>query len=124
MKKLSKRLSSAIIPMILIAFVFSCQTPGEMKTGQGPPQYAHPEAIASTDWLQTHLGDINIRVVDCSVSFINPNSYNVGHIPGAVSLEVIGQIRHRQWYNGCCLRCIRWPLVCETMVGIDVLWAQ
>ena len=78
--------------MILMAFVFSCQTPGEMKTGQGPPQYAHPEAIASTDWLQTHLGDINIRVVDCSVSFINPNSYNVGHIPGAVSLEVIGQL--------------------------------
>ena len=92
MKKLSKRLLSAIIPMILMAFVFSCQTPGEMKTGQGPPQYAHPEAIASTDWLQTHLGDINIRVVDCSVSFINPNSYNVGHIPGAVSLEVIGQL--------------------------------
>ena len=78
--------------MILIAFVFSCQTPGEMKADQVPPQYAHPEAIASTDWLKMHLEDKNIRVVDCSVSFINPNSYNEGHIPGAVSLEVIGQL--------------------------------
>ena len=92
MKKVSKSLLLAIIPIILIAFVFGCQTPGEMKTDQGPPQYAHPEAIASTDWLQTHLEYINIRVVDCSVSFINPNSYNVGHIPGAVSLELIGQL--------------------------------
>lgn len=92
MKKIVKSLLSAILPMILIAFVFSCQTPGEMKTDQSPPQYAHPEAIASTDWLQTHLEDKNIRVVDCSVSFINPNSYNEGHIPGAISLEVIGQL--------------------------------
>ena len=92
MKKLLRILLSAILPMILLAFVSSCQTPGEMKTDQGPPQYAHPEAIASTDWLQTHLEDKNIRVVDCSVSFINPNSYNEGHIPGAVSLEIIGQL--------------------------------
>jgi 3-mercaptopyruvate sulfurtransferase SseA len=92
MKKSSTILLSAIIPMILMAFVFSCQTPGEMKADQSPPQYAHPEAIASNDWLQTLLEDINIRIVDCSVSFINPNSYNVGHIPGAVSLEVIGQL--------------------------------
>ena len=92
MKIPSKSLLSAIIPMVLIVFVFSCQTPGEMKTDQGPPQYSHPEAIASTDWLQTHLEDINIRIVDCTVPFINPDSYYKGHIPGAVSLDVIRQL--------------------------------
>ena len=84
---------SAIIPMVLIALVFICLTPGESKTGQGPLQYAHPEAIASTDWLQTHIDDDNIRIVDCTVSYFewNANSYKKGHIPGAVSLDLIGQ---------------------------------
>jgi len=88
----SKRLRSTIIPMVLIAFVFGCQTPGEMKTDQGPPKYAHPEALASTDWLQTHLEDKNIRIVDCIVPFWKPDSYYKGHIPGAVSLDVIRQL--------------------------------
>ena len=92
MKKTSKSLFFAMLSMILIGLVFGCQTPGEKQAVKAPPQYAHPEAIASTDWLQSHLGDDDIRVVDCSVKFINPKSYNEGHIPGAVSLDVIGQL--------------------------------
>jgi len=91
MKKLSAILLAIILPAILIG-LSSCQKRGDIQADKGPPQYAHPEAIASTDWLQTHLEDDNIRIVDCTVSFINPNSYNEGHIPGAVSLEVIGQL--------------------------------
>jgi thiosulfate/3-mercaptopyruvate sulfurtransferase len=63
-----------------------------MHADKGQPQYAHPEALASTGWLQMHLIDKDIRIVDCTVSFINPDSYNKGHIPGAVSLDLIGQL--------------------------------
>ena len=92
MKKLSAIVLSFFIPVILVGLISSCQTPSETQAEKAPLQYAHPEAIASTDWLQTHLKDDDIRIVDCSVSFINPNSYTEGHIPGAVSLEVIGQL--------------------------------
>jgi len=92
MKRLSEALLGIIVSAIMIGLLFSSEVTGEIHTDKGQPQYAHPEALASTDWLQTHLGDDNIRIVDCTVSFINPNSYNEGHIPGAVSLDVIRQI--------------------------------
>ena len=92
MKRISVGLMWIILPMVFIFSLFGCQTTGEKQADKGIPQYAHPEALASTDWLQMHLGDENIRVIDCSVSFINPNSYNEGHIPGAVSLDIIRQI--------------------------------
>ena len=94
MKIPSKSYLSAIIPMVLMALVLIWLTPGESKTDQGSPQYVHPEAIASTDWLQTHIDDDNIRIVDCTVSYFewNANSYQKGHIPGAVWLDLIGQL--------------------------------
>lgn len=92
MKKTPKSLFFTMFSMILIGLLFGCQTPGEKHAEKASPQYAHPEAIASTDWLQNHLGGDDIRVVDCSVKFINPQSYKEGHIPGAVSLDVIGQL--------------------------------
>ena len=88
MKRLPAVLLGIILSAILIGFLFT----GEMHADKGKPQYVHPEALASTDWLQTHLMDNDIRIVDCTVSFINPDSYNKGHIPGAVSLDVIGQL--------------------------------
>jgi thiosulfate/3-mercaptopyruvate sulfurtransferase len=88
MKKLPAVLLGIILSAVLIGFLST----GEMHADNGKPQYAHPEALASTDWLQTHLMDNDIRIVDCTVSFINPDSYNKGHIPGAVSLDVIGQL--------------------------------
>jgi thiosulfate/3-mercaptopyruvate sulfurtransferase len=88
MKRLSVVLCGIILSAILIGFLSTV----EIHADKGKPQYAHPEALASTDWLQTHLMDDDIRIVDCTVSFINPDSYNKGHIPGAVSLDVIGQL--------------------------------
>jgi len=88
MKKLPAVLLGIVLSAILIVFLST----GEMHADKGKPQYAHPEALASTDWLQTHLMDNDIRIVDCTVSFINPDSYTKGHIPGAVSLDVIGQL--------------------------------
>lgn len=46
--------------------------------------YARPEMLAETDWLQQHLNDQNIRVVDCEVF----DAYRRAHVPGAVGLRV------------------------------------
>jgi thiosulfate/3-mercaptopyruvate sulfurtransferase len=55
--------------------------------------YAHPEALAGTDWLAAHLGDPHVRVVDCSFKLpgITPTAradYQQGHIPGAVFFDI------------------------------------
>ncbi|MCP3901713.1 MAG: sulfurtransferase [Desulfobacteraceae bacterium] len=92
MKKIIEILFKVMLSMSLICLSLGCQTTSDMQSDKIVRQYAHPEAIASTDWLQTHLKDKNIRIVDCIVPFINPNSYNKGHIPGAVSLDVIRQL--------------------------------
>jgi thiosulfate/3-mercaptopyruvate sulfurtransferase len=55
--------------------------------------YAHPEALAGTDWLAVHLGDPNVRVLDSSFKLpgVTPTAredYNRGHIPGAVFFDI------------------------------------
>jgi thiosulfate/3-mercaptopyruvate sulfurtransferase len=55
--------------------------------------YAHPEALADTEWLAAHLADPNVRVVDASFKLpgITPTAredYDRGHIPGAVYFDV------------------------------------
>ena len=42
--------------------------------------YAHPELLVETDWLEAHLDDQNIRIVDADY----PDSFARAHIPGAV----------------------------------------
>jgi thiosulfate/3-mercaptopyruvate sulfurtransferase len=44
-------------------------------------QYAHPEALVSTDWLASHLDDPNIRIVEVDV---DTTSYAKGHIRNAI----------------------------------------
>jgi thiosulfate/3-mercaptopyruvate sulfurtransferase len=45
-------------------------------------EYAHPEVLASTDWLQNHLQDPKVRVVEVDV---DNAAYEQGHVPGAVA---------------------------------------
>jgi thiosulfate/3-mercaptopyruvate sulfurtransferase len=47
-------------------------------------QYAHPEVLVSTDWVQEHLSDQGIRIAECDEDVL---LYEVGHIPGAVKLD-------------------------------------
>ncbi len=50
-----------------------------------PPEargYAHPELLATTDWLAGHLHDPGLRVVDMD----RPDAYPRTHIPGAVAV--------------------------------------
>ncbi len=47
--------------------------------------YAHPEVLASTQWLSEHLVDSQVRIVEVGV---NTQAYDSGHILGAVSWDV------------------------------------
>jgi thiosulfate/3-mercaptopyruvate sulfurtransferase len=44
--------------------------------------YAHPEALVSTDWVAQHANDPNVRVVEVDV---DTNSYKEGHVPHAIA---------------------------------------
>jgi thiosulfate/3-mercaptopyruvate sulfurtransferase len=43
--------------------------------------YAHPEVLVSTQWVQDHADDPNIRIVEVDV---DTNAYDEGHVAGAV----------------------------------------
>jgi thiosulfate/3-mercaptopyruvate sulfurtransferase len=45
------------------------------------PDYAHPEALVSVDWVAAHNHDPKIRLVEVDV---DTSAYKQGHIPGAV----------------------------------------
>jgi len=46
--------------------------------------YVHPEVLVDADWVQAHLNDANVRLLEVDV---NTRSYDEGHIPGAVGLN-------------------------------------
>jgi thiosulfate/3-mercaptopyruvate sulfurtransferase len=46
--------------------------------------YAHPERLVSTEWLQAHLGTPGLVVVESDEDVI---LYESGHIPGAVKID-------------------------------------
>ena len=43
--------------------------------------YANPETLVETDWLEEHLGDPNLRVIEVDE---DTTAYEKGHINGAV----------------------------------------
>ena len=69
-------------------------------------QYRDPDAIVSTEWLEAHLGDADLRVFDCTVYLrpappdsgqpYRPESgradHERGHIPGAAFLDLIDEL--------------------------------
>ena len=46
--------------------------------------YSHPDALVSTDWLASHLGDKNIRVIESDEDVL---LYDTGHIEGAQKVD-------------------------------------
>jgi len=48
------------------------------------PNYAHPEALVTTDWVAEHLNDPNVRFVESNEDIL---LYSTGHIPGAVHID-------------------------------------
>lgn len=61
------------------------------------PSFLHPDSIVETAWLQEHLKDPSLRVLDCTVHLLYDNTppgvpyrvksgredFDLGHIPGA-----------------------------------------
>lgn len=44
-------------------------------------EYAHPDALVTTDWVAEHGGDANVRIVEVDV---DTEEYGKGHVAGAV----------------------------------------
>ncbi len=51
--------------------------------------YAHPEVLVDADWVQQHLDDPKIKLVEVDV---DTNAYNEGHIRGAVAWNWTSQL--------------------------------
>lgn len=47
-------------------------------------RYAHPNALVDTQWLEDHLHDPNLRILEVDMS---PEPYDKAHIPGAIFLN-------------------------------------
>ncbi len=47
-------------------------------------EYAHPEAIVSTDWVSQRLGEANVRIVEVDV---DTRAWREGHLPGAITWD-------------------------------------
>jgi thiosulfate/3-mercaptopyruvate sulfurtransferase len=50
----------------------------------GGSEYARPEVLVSTGWVEEHLQDPRVRILDCNE---DPYLYAAGHIPGAVRID-------------------------------------
>ncbi len=55
-------------------------------------EYANPDVLVSTQWVQEHLGDPSIRIVE--VDYDPTSNYDVGHIPGAVLFDWKKDLNH------------------------------
>ncbi|HEX4956297.1 MAG TPA: sulfurtransferase [Thermoanaerobaculia bacterium] len=53
--------------------------------------YAHPEALVSTDWVAAHQDDPTVRIVESNE---DPLLYPSGHIPGAVEVDWTRDLNH------------------------------
>src|ERR1051326_8088419 len=65
------------------------------------------DPIVSADWLQAHLSDPQVRVIDVG----DPGEYNQGHIPGARVLDHMETVRmgadgHRLAPNDALIRAL------------------
>ncbi len=50
------------------------------------------DPIVSAEWLQRHLDDLQVAIVECRFSLLEPTlgrqHYEAGHIPGAYYLDL------------------------------------
>jgi thiosulfate/3-mercaptopyruvate sulfurtransferase len=53
-------------------------------------EYAHPEVLVSADWVQEHLHDPRVRIVETDE---DPALYFMAHIPGAVEIGWHNQLQ-------------------------------
>ena len=66
-------------------------------------QYAHPDALVDGAWLQAHLAEPGIRIVESNEDVL---LYDTSHIPGAVHIDWRGDLLHNAnpWPNSSTFR--------------------
>ncbi len=47
-------------------------------------EYAHPEVLVTTEWVEAHHGDQNVCIVESNEDVL---LYGTGHVPGAVHID-------------------------------------
>lgn len=52
--------------------------------------YVHPEVLVSADWVQAHLNDPKVRIVESNEDVL---LFDMGHIPGAVKIDWQGDLQ-------------------------------
>lgn len=52
--------------------------------------YTHPEVLVSADWVQEHLNDPRVRIVESDEDLL---LYDLGHVPGAVRIDWQGDLQ-------------------------------
>src|SRR5438445_11429272 len=78
--------------------------------------YAHPEALVDGAWLQEHLSDPNLRVVESNEDIL---LHDTGHIPVAVHIDWRGDLQdntERDYVTPA-----RFAEVCEKTVSLRTL---
>ncbi len=69
-------------------------------------KYRDPNALLQTDWLEAHLGDANLRIIDCTTHLLPAEAdtdapyrivsgkaeYDAAHIPGAGFIDLQGEL--------------------------------
>lgn len=46
--------------------------------------YANPEVLVTTQWVEDHLTDPKVRIVESDEDIL---LFEIGHIPGAIALD-------------------------------------
>src|SRR5690349_19490367 len=71
-----------------------CSAPGVRQSNLAMnskfSSYAHPEVLVDGAWLQDHLNDPSIRIVESNEDVL---LYDTGHIPGAVHIDWRGDLQ-------------------------------
>ena len=68
--------------------------------------YAHPEALVDADWVEAHLKDPKVRLIEVDV---DTKAYEQGHIPGAVGFN---------WQKELQDQIVRAPLTAEHLEAL------
>ena len=56
----------------------------ETEMAASPQGYAHPEVLVDTAWVEAHLDDPSVRIIEADE---DPLLYEIGHIRNAVKLD-------------------------------------
>lgn len=54
--------------------------------------YARPDVLVSTEWVEQHLNDPNVRIVESDEDVL---LYDTGHIPGAVKIDWVDDLNDK-----------------------------